>query len=217
MSAIASYLAHSIAPHFARSDLVGALQSLTRHSTARDLLEALDSSDDETVALAARSLGLVGEFRHTEPLAALLRHPSPSVVEVAEEALWRVWMRAPDAYAQDLLSSAEAERRAGHTASCIEHLEALTLIAPTFAEGFHQLAMTLDGVGRSADAADAYRRALELNPWHFAAAASLGHWFVQSGRLAEALAPYRRAIAIHPGLSEIRELLPRLEAALART
>lgn len=209
-------LLSAVAPHLERRDWPAMLNVLTRDWPRPLLIQLLASSNPAVSRTAAASLGIVGDAGDTGRLALLLAHPDPAVAAEAEDALWRLWMRAPSPYAQSLLADAVGHVRLGRCAQAIHALEALTLSEPTFAEGFHQLGIALHSLERLDDAEAAYRRALELNPWHFAACAALGHLCVQRGDPLGALPHYRRAVTIHPRLAEISELLPRLEAALAK-
>jgi hypothetical protein len=65
-------------------------------------------------------------------------------------------------------------------------------------------AVDLHRAGRLAEAAQFYRRILELVPAHFGATHYLGLICTQQGRLDEALALLQRAIALDPKSSEAR-------------
>ena len=58
--------------------------------------------------------------------------------------------------------------------------------------------------------------ALRLNPYHFAAAANLGHTYVEEGDVLSALRYYRYALRIHPRLADLREAVRSIEAAQAK-
>lgn len=70
----------------------------------------------------------------------------------------------------------------------------------TAAEAQYQLAVALELEGRLAEAAEAYRAALELQPDHSPAHANLGAALRSQGRLAPALEHLTRAVELDPAL-----------------
>lgn len=200
----------------AQGDTAEALRRLWSAWPAPRLAELLGSEDSAVVELAARCLGLVGTMRQNANLTALLGHPEPTVVRAAEDALWSVWMRAGSDDGNEKLRLAVSHLQAERTAEALAILQALTQSEPTFAEPHHQLATVFHAAEDLDRAAQYYGEALRLNSLHYAAAAGLGHVAVEQDDLVAALRHYRRALHIHPRLTEIRALVPRLDAALER-
>jgi tetratricopeptide (TPR) repeat protein len=207
-------LIEAFATQYSRLDTTAALDQLRREWPPALLAQMLTSDSPDVVRTAATCLGFLGSDAHSARLARLLAHQDARVADAAEHALWSVWMRSRDGRANRELQSAVSEIGRERYASAVEILQALTLMHPTFAEAFHQLGIALCFLDRLDEAEAAYRNAVRLNPWHFAAWAALGHVAVQRGDLPRALRNYRRAVSIHPRLHEIRAVLPELEAAV---
>jgi tetratricopeptide (TPR) repeat protein len=74
----------------------------------------------------------------------------------------------------------------------------------------HALAM----LGRHAEAADHYQRALAINPSYAEARNNLGNVLQVLGRAKDAVAQYRQALAVQPDYAEARENLAELLAAM---
>lgn len=179
-----------------------------------DLVELLYSEDAEVVRLAVVALGYSGATSAVYPLVSCLGHLEPAVVAVAEDALWSIWMRMAGESATEALSAAVSDIRAERFEGAIARLRQLTDAVPGFAEAHHQLGIALHSLERLEEAEAAYSEALRLNSCHYAAAAALGHICVERGDLDEALRRYHTALHIHPRMSDLRALTPRLEAAL---
>lgn len=205
----------TVEPPYGRRDTAAVLAALTENWTPDALVEMLFCGKIPATKLAAACLGMTGEMRHCGRLATLLSHDDDQVVEVAEDALWGIWMRAGDASDNLQLAAAiDAIRRENH-AEALAILSDLTTGNPVFAEATHQQAIAYHCQQRLDDAADCYELAASLNPYHFAARAGLGHVCVERGDLEGALRWYRSALAIHPHLAEIHEIVPQLESALS--
>ncbi|TWT43978.1 Tetratricopeptide repeat protein [Phycisphaerae bacterium RAS1] len=197
-----------------QSELLSAIQ---RHWPAERVFGLLESSSGEVVRSAATCLGLNGNMKHCAGLAELLHHPDPVIAASAEESLWRIWMRAgtPDGN-QDLAAAVGAIQREQYD-EAIELLSELILIEPGFAEAHHQLGLSQCVLMRLHDSLTAYREALRLNPFHFSAAAGMGHCYIELSDFRRALHAYKRALKIYPRLEGIPGAVATLERKLRAT
>ena len=195
------------------SALAEAVRSLWTHA---QLLDWLTSSDADVVAAAALCISVTGLPKDTYHLAPLLHHSSLRVANAAEHALWRLWMRGPNQTATRSLETAVSAIGAREFDEAVKLLIHLTRREPEFAEAHHQLALALHSLDRRDDADVAYVGAIALNRHHFAAFAGRGHLAVQRGSLEDALRCYERAVAIHPRLTELQQVIPEIKAALER-
>jgi tetratricopeptide (TPR) repeat protein len=206
----------AIDPALASGNLAVVLVRLRANWPPERLVELLASPASAVVKTAATCLGLTGTMRHCDRLVPLLGHRDERVVSAAEDALWSIWMRAGAEQANRQLMAAVERLRDGKIEAGLRVLDALTAAEESFAEAHHQRAIALHSLGRYDEAEAAYQETLALNPCHFAAAAGLGHVCAHRDDFDGALRHYRCALRIHPGLTEIREVVPRLEAAIER-
>lgn len=148
-------------------------------------------ADPETAAAERQAL-----------FAALARAESQSEAFALVNAIWLLWMRAPDPSSQALLDRAMAHRRAGELAGAMEVLDELVARAPGFAEGWNQRAtirfLQGDYDGSLAD----IDRTLELEPKHFGALSGQAVILIRQGRDRLAQSALRRAVEINPWLHE---------------
>lgn len=206
----------SIDPPLAANDLAVVLARLGASWPPERLLTLLASPRPAVVKAAATCVGLTGSMEHCSRLAALLGHADEQVATAAEDALWMIWMRAGSEPGCRQLRTAVQRLREGEIEAALRLLGSLTAAEGSLAEAHHQQAIAWHSLERYGEAEAAYRKTLALNPYHFAAVAGLGHVCAHRGDFAGALHHYRRALEIHPRLTEIREIVPQLEAALEK-
>lgn len=197
-------------------DVRGLVGALAAEWPAARIAGLLLSADVGVVEAACRCLGYVGGPRHVPQLAAQLASPHASVVAAAEDGLWAIWMRNGSERGNEQLASAVRHFRNDEYEPALRILWTLSSTEPDFAEAHHQRGMVLHTLDQLEAAEAAYKEALRLNPYHFAAASALGHIAIQREALPAAAQYYRRALAIHPGLADIGAVLPPLEEAIRR-
>ncbi len=117
-------------------------------------------------------------------------------------ALWKIWLTAPDAQAQDLLDRSMQKREAWDLAGSEALQDQLITYCPDYAEAYNQRAFTRfmreDYEGALID----IDRVLEGNPYHFGALSGRALVLIQMGRAEAAQRALREAVAVHPFLRE---------------
>lgn len=216
MTSEAAQLLERVGPAWRRRDVAALLALLEQQWPSERLARLLRCDDAAVVCLAAGCLGMVGSLRDEAALAELLHCKDADTRDAAEDALWRLWMQAGSSCGNAMLAEALKHVERDEFDAALALLDHLTIDEPTFAEAHHQRGIVLHLLDRLEPAAEAYKIAIDLNPHHFRAMASLGHVFAQRGKLAGALRAYRAALRVHPGLSELREVVPQLAAAIDR-
>jgi tetratricopeptide (TPR) repeat protein len=119
-----------------------------------------------------------------------------------EERLWTFWRGFADDESRLLLEqSREAQLRFDY-AEALLYNKAVVKHAPQFAEGWNQLGYVYFLAGQYDASLEAIERVLELEPLHYAALAGKGIILFYAGKVEEAQAPLKRALAINPWLKE---------------
>jgi tetratricopeptide (TPR) repeat protein len=191
------------------------LDALLRDQPKPETLVALlAAADPATVRAAVLYLGLYGTVCESAVLALCLHHEDKSVVQLAEHCLWSIWMQSGSEEGNRHLAAAVGCMKTGDHVAAIKVLDGLLAREPEFAEAHFQRGLALAAADQTAEAEDAYRQALRLNPYHFGAAAALGHACVERGHLQAALHFYRQALRIHPQLEDVPDAVHELESAL---
>jgi tetratricopeptide (TPR) repeat protein len=196
------YLDHQDLSRFAtgvaESYRSGTLERLTQHA-GREVRRA-----------AVLALGELGDYEANHALGCALLDTDRTVRTLAENAIRNLWPRAGN----------EAERQELHLISRLNaaqlHQEAadratrLIERAPWFAEVWHQRAVAHFALGRLVESIRDCHQALEINPYHFVAATSMGQAYLQLHNPVSALECFRRALRLNPDLERVRVQVARL-------
>jgi tetratricopeptide (TPR) repeat protein len=134
--------------------------------------------------------------------AALAVAKSDAEAREIEERLWTFWRSfADDESRQLLVQSREAQLRFDYAGALIYN-KAVVKHAPEFAEGWNQLGYVYFLAGQYDASLEAIEHVLALEPMHYAALAGKGIILYYAGKVEEAQAPLKRALAINPWLKE---------------
>lgn len=177
----------------------------------------LRSQSVEIVRAAVIGLSVNGDMAQSATLASLLpRVTDRGLIELIEDSLWAIWMRAGTKSANRLLAAAlhHIDQDALPEADMI--LRELVILEPSFAEPHHQRGIVQTLQEQYDDAIDEFDSALNWNPHHFSAAANLGHVLVEREEFSRALAAYKRALQINPHLEGVGEALVSIKSVLQR-
>jgi len=182
----------------------------------------------------ALSLLLLPGLAHAAPPPAKPSAPAPKEV-VSEEKLFAqlkqagsaedahpieqkilAMFRASGSPSVDLLiTRAQAAQAATDNKTAKKLFEAVTNIAPKYAEGWHLRAAMEQADGDDTNALVSLQKVVLLNPRHFAAMAELADMLEDYGDKAGALKMYRRALELDPQLEaasrKVRELTQSVE------
>ena len=88
--------------------------------------------------------------------------------------------------------------------------------APWFAEAWNQRAIAHSGLRRFEESIRDCYQVLDINPYHFGAAAGMGQCHLDQKDPISALESFRRALKINPDLEGVRAQVVRLQRALRR-
>lgn len=159
---------------------------------------------------AVFALGFLADYDANHVLGGALHDKDRTVRLLAENAIRNVWTRAGNDDQRRRLSTIvrlnsakqyeEAQRRATH----------LTKKTPWLAEAWNQRARARFALARYPEAIRDCHQALELNPYHFVAAARMAQAYLQLGNQVSALESFRRALRLNPNLEDVRAHVERL-------
>ncbi|MBD3662820.1 hypothetical protein H9Q16_02690 [Sulfitobacter sp. TSTF-M16] len=116
--------------------------------------------------------------------------------------MWQVWLRAPDATAQETLDAGMRRRDSYDFAGALKEFDRLAAYCPDYAEGFNQRAYIHFLQENYEKALIDLDIALGLSPYHIAAQAGRALTLMNLGRLKEARAQLLIAVDNNPWLSE---------------
>jgi len=139
-------------------------------------------------------------------LAEVRIAPNEYAARQLSNALWALWVQAPDAKAQALLDKGMQAHRAFDHAAALLALDELIAYCPDYAEGYNQRAfVNYTRLDYGAAVAD-LDRALDRNPAHTGALTGKALSLMGLERHVEAQRVLREALKVNPWLSERRFL-----------
>jgi tetratricopeptide (TPR) repeat protein len=174
-------------------------------------LERLADHDAVPVRRAAVfALGLLGDYTANAALGRALQDEDRMVRTLAESGIRSVWTRAGTEKERRVLGLIIRLNSAQQFEAAVRRANDLLEQAAWFAEVWNQRAIAHFSLGHYAETIRDCRQALEINPYHFAAAAGMGQAYLELGNRAGALESFRRALRLNPDLEAVRVQVTRL-------
>ncbi len=116
--------------------------------------------------------------------------------------MWELWLKAPDAAAQEVLDKGMRARASYDFLSAIDAYDTLVDYCPNYAEGYNQRAFVYFLQGSFDKALIDLDSALELSPRHVGAQSGRALTLMNLGRMSEARIQLQAALKNNPWLSE---------------
>lgn len=174
-------------------------------------LERLAQNDQRCVRRAAvLALGFLGDYSVNHTLGRALLDDDRTVRMLAENSIRTVWTQVGSHSDRQELTALVALNAARHYGEVVRRAESLLAQAPWFAEVWNQRAIARFNLGQFAEAVRDCHQALEINPYHFLAAAGMGQCYLELNNPVSALESFRRALRLNPDLDGVRVQVVRL-------
>lgn len=187
----------------ARKYSIGTLERLALSASRRELRRA-----------AVLALGYVGSFPSNHVLGLAMNDEDRGVRLAAENGIRSVWTRDGNDSQRQLLGIVMRLIAAKQFAEAIDRATELIEAAPWFAEAWNQRAIAHYSLGEYDASIIDCHEALEINPYHFAAASGMAQCYLQLDDRMRALESFRRALKLNPNMEGIRANIVHLERAL---
>jgi tetratricopeptide (TPR) repeat protein len=183
---------------------------MRRYATAT--LERLVSTGDYVTRRAAvLALSLVGDYSSNAVLGRALVDRDRGVRTIAETGIRELWRRVGSREQRDMLREvSELNDQRCHSEAARLATE-LIHNSPWIAEAWCQRGTAHYHLGQYDAAIRDCHQALEINPYHFTAAAGIGQCYLLQDNPVAALEAFRRALRLNPGLEEVRTQVVRLQ------
>jgi tetratricopeptide (TPR) repeat protein len=190
------------------------VKRVARRYSCPTLERLLSVGDYVTRRAAALALSLVGDYESNPALGRALVDRDRGVRSIAEAGIRELWRRVGgreqrDTLRQDVAHNAERRHpEAARLATDLIHN------SPWIAEAWCQRGMAHYHLGQYDAAIRDCHQALEINPYHFTAAAGMGQCYLLQDNPVAALEAFRRALRLNPGLEEVRAQVVRLQRSM---
>ncbi len=130
----------------------------------------------------------------------------------AEDRIWSLWMAHPNAAAAALLDRATGDIAAQRHDIAETRLVRLLRVCPGYAEAWHKLGTLYYMLARDDESVACMHRALEIEPRHFGALASVGEILLGGNDGEGAALAFHGALRLNPRLAAVRERLNALQS-----
>lgn len=147
-------------------------------------------------------------------VSEMSRADTPDAAADAMNRFWLLQTAAPDPKAQELLDRGMAERSAGDLDSALSAFDQLVRYCPDYVEGYNQLAFVEFLSADYSSALEDLNTVLAREPDHVGALAGKALVLMGLGRIDEAQAALRAALALNPWLPERGMLIQKPDQSL---
>ncbi|MBN1912124.1 MAG: tetratricopeptide repeat protein [Pirellulales bacterium] len=193
-----------------KQDSANFISQVSRRYTTGTLQRLAEHHDREVRRGAILALGFVGDYEVNHTVGRALHDEDRTVRLLAENGIRSVWTRAGSPAERRLLSNVIRLNSAGQYVEAINRAAELIDKAGWFAEAWHQRAVAHFQTRHFVEAIRDCHQTLEINPYHFSAAVSMGQAYVQLSNHVSALECFRRALRLNPNLEGVRVQIERL-------
>ncbi len=129
----------------------------------------------------------------------------------AEDRIWSVWMAHPNAAAASVLDRATNDIASRRYDIAETRLVRLIRACPAYAEAWHKLGTLHYLMGADDKSVASLHHALDIEPRHFGALASVGEILLAGADREGAALAFHSALRLHPHLAAVRERLHTLQ------
>src|SRR5436190_14244057 len=202
--------------YLTNSDYAMFMKRVARRYTNQTLERLVSVGDYVTRRAAVLSLSLMSDYSSNAVLGRALVDRDRGVRTIAESGIRELWCRIGSRQQQDML------REVGELNDQRVHTQAARLAtelihnSPWIAEAWCQRGTAYYHLGQYDAAIRDCHQALEINPYHFTAAAGMGQCYMLQDNPVAALEAFRRALRLNPGLEEVRAQVVRLQRSLKK-
>jgi tetratricopeptide (TPR) repeat protein len=202
--------------YLTNSDCAMFIKRVARRYNNSTLERLVTMGDHVTRRAAVLSLSLIGDYSSNAVLGRALVDRDRGVRTIAEAGIRELWCRIGDRDQEEML------REVGDLNDQRLHTEAVRLAtelirnAPWVAEAWCQRGTAHYHLGQYEAAIRDCHHALEINPYHFTAAAGMGQCYMLQENPVAALEAFRRALRLNPGMEEVRAQVVRLQRSLKK-
>jgi tetratricopeptide (TPR) repeat protein len=180
-------------------------------SYASGTLERLSRHPSREVRRAAvLALGFLGDYESNNAMGRALLDADRTVRMLAQDGIRSLWMHAGNETERKELKVIVRLNAAHLHRDALVRAANLIERAPWFAEAWHQRAVAFCAMGKIIESIRDCHQTLEINPYHFVAATSMGQAYLQLQNSISALECFRRALRLNPDLEAVRVQVDRL-------
>jgi tetratricopeptide (TPR) repeat protein len=190
------------------------VRSVSKHYTTGTLERLADHNQRLTRRAAVLAVGLIGDFDSNATLGRALTDTDRGVRMIADNGIRLLWCRWGTSSQRRRLNTVIRMNAAHRHTDALRLASQLIDTAGDLSEAWNQRAVAYFGLGQFEASIRDCRQTLEMNPYHFVAAASMGQCHLQLGDRRSALESFRWAMRLNPCMETARAQVLHLERTL---
>jgi tetratricopeptide (TPR) repeat protein len=202
--------------YLTNNDCAMFIKRVARRYSSGTLERLVAIGDHITRRAAAFALSLVGDYSSNAVLGRALVDRDRGVRTIAECGIRELWCRVGSQQQQEMLREVSELNDQRHHSEAARLASELIHSSPWIAEAWCQRGTAYYHLGQYDAAIRDCHQALEINPYHFTAAAGMGQCYMLQDNPVAALEAFRRALRLNPGLEEVRAQIVRLQRSLKK-
>jgi tetratricopeptide (TPR) repeat protein len=190
------------------------ITQLTKRYSPATLERLVAMSDYRTRRAGVLALSLLGDYSSNAVLGRALVDRDRGVRSIAASGIRELWCRIGTRQQRQTLQEILRLNESKRYEEAINLATELIHESPWIAEAWCQRGTAYYHRGQYDASIRDCHQALEINPYHFTAAAGMGQCYLHQDNPVAALESFRRALRLNPGLEEVRAQVVRLQRAL---
>lgn len=195
-------------------DSAGFIKNVSRRYTCASLERLAVSGDRIARRAAVLALGYMGDFSSNAIMGQSLVDRDRGVRTIAENGIRDLWRRVGSREQRLTLGTIIRLNQTKQYEESIRLATELIHESPWIAEAWCQRGTAYYHLSQYDSAIRDCHQALEINPYHFTAAAGMGQCHLLQDNPLAALESYRRALRLNPGMEEVRVQVIQLQRTM---
>ena len=179
-------------------------ERVAKRYTIGTLARVAEAGDRMARRAAVLAIGLLADYETNATLGRALHDRDRGVRILAENGIRVLWCRIGTRQQRKLLDRVIELNAAHRYKEAVNLATRLIEQAAWLAESWNQRALALFNLGRFAESIRDCNEALEINPYHFGAAAGMAQCHLQLKDRISALDCFQRALRLNPNLEGVR-------------
>jgi hypothetical protein len=201
-----SYLCHQDSARF--------IKNVNRHYGVATLQRLVSTGGPILRRASVLAIGFVGDYGSNTVIGRAMVDRDRGVRSIAERSIRDLWCRVGSRSQRQSLRNVIRLNHDKKFGDGVRIATELIHDAPWIAEAWCQRGMAYYHLSEYTQAVCDCREALEINPYHFTAAAGMGQCFLLENSPAPALEAFRVALRLNPGMEEVRTQVIQLQRGL---
>lgn len=195
-------------------DSAAFVQAVTRKYSCDTLERILGMGDRIARRGAALAMGFVADYGSNAAMGRALVDRDRGVRTIAENGIRDIWCRVGSREQRLTLRTVMRMNQTKSYERAAEIATELIHESPWIAEAWCQRGMANYHQGQYDASIRDCHQALEINPYHFTAAAGMGQCYLLQDDVVAALESFRRALRLNPSMEEVRAQVIQLQRSI---